>query len=564
MKSIFGKLALTLPLAAAFQSHAQQQRPNIIFFLVDDFGWVETSLPFGDEVTANNRMFHTPNMERLAARGAMLTNAYACSVSTPTRTCLMTGMNSAHMGITSFSSLYKDIVPDAIGGHPGSTNENLGDIFAHPEWNYNCLCPAHLESEKDLYGLHHTLYATPLPQLLRDSGYHTIHVGKAHWAPAGTPGSNPYNMGFVVNIAGAQNGHPKSYQPEDNFGNLPGQGDYGSVMNMSQYYGSGVHLTEAITREALRTLDHPLRQGIPFFLYFAHYTNHTPIQRDDRFYQRYIDQGLDEGQAKYASMVEGMDKSLGDVLDFIDGRGIADNTVIIFYSDNGPHSVGGEKGGELHTQALPLREGKGSVYEGGIRVPMMVCWPGHVAAGTRLNTPVNTPDFFPTFLELAGVTDPQTVQTVDGESMVKLFTDGSQYVARAAEAGKIRDRKDANAFRIPESVSGLADDRGLIFHYPHQLRYEDQDDIDFLSALRRGDWKLVYRMHTGELELYNLRDDIGEHSNVAAGNRELTRSMASELSDRLRRWNAPMPTVRATGKPVPMPDETDAFAALKK
>lgn len=201
MKSIFGKLALTLPLAAAFQSHAQQQRPNIIFFLVDDFGWVETSLPFGDEVTANNRMFHTPNMERLAARGAMLTNAYACSVSTPTRTCLMTGMNSAHMGITSFSSLYKDIVPDAIGGHPGSTNENLGDIFAHPEWNYNCLCPAHLESEKDLYGLHHTLYATPLPQLLRDSGYHTIHVGKAHWAPAGTPGSNPYNMGFVVNIA---------------------------------------------------------------------------------------------------------------------------------------------------------------------------------------------------------------------------------------------------------------------------------------------------------------------------------------------------------------------------
>ena len=177
---------------------------------------------------------------------------------------------------------------------------------------------------------------------------------------------------------------------------------------------------------------------------------------------------------------------------------------------------------------------------------------------------MNTPDFFPTFLELAGVTDPQTVQTVDGESMVKLFTDGSQYVARAAEAGKIRDRKDANAFRIPESVSGLADDRGLIFHYPHQLRYEDQDDIDFLSALRRGDWKLVYRMHTGELELYNLRDDIGEHSNVAAGNRELTRSMASELSDRLRHWNAPMPTVRATGKPVPMPDETDAFAALKK
>lgn len=137
-------LTMLAPLAMAQNADAKQ-RPNILFFLVDDFGWTETSLAFGEEAYPNNMRFHTPNMERLAKMGVMMTNAYACSVSTPTRTCLMTGMNSAHMGITSFISLYKDIVPDAIGGHPGSTNENLNDIFAHPEWNHNALCPVSLK-----------------------------------------------------------------------------------------------------------------------------------------------------------------------------------------------------------------------------------------------------------------------------------------------------------------------------------------------------------------------------------------------------------------------------------
>ena len=218
-------LSLLAPLAMA-QSAEAKQRPNILFFLVDDFGWTETSLPFGEETYPNNMRFHTPNMERLAKRSVMMTNAYACPVSTPTRTGLMTGMNAAHMGITSFVSLCKDVVPDAIGGHPGSTNENLDDAFAHPEWNHNALCPVAFQNEAEIYGLNHTFYATPLPELLRNAGYHTIHVGKAHWAPVGTPGSNPYTMGFVVNIAGSGNGHPKSYLPEDNFGNLPKQGDY--------------------------------------------------------------------------------------------------------------------------------------------------------------------------------------------------------------------------------------------------------------------------------------------------------------------------------------------------
>ncbi len=175
-------LAALAPLAMA-QSANAGQRPNIIFFLVDDFGWTETSLPFGEETYPNNLRFHTPNMERLARTGVIMTNAYACPVSTPTRTSMMTGMNAAHMGITSYCSLYKDTCPDAIGGRPGTTNANEDDIFAHPEWNYNALCPASFRNEADsiAYGLNRTLYATPMVEILRDAGYHTIHVGKAHW-----------------------------------------------------------------------------------------------------------------------------------------------------------------------------------------------------------------------------------------------------------------------------------------------------------------------------------------------------------------------------------------------
>ena len=547
-------LALLAPLAAA-QSVCAKQRPNIVFFLVDDFGWTETSLAFGEEAYPNNLRFRTPNMERLSKMGVMLTNAYACPVSTPTRASLMTGMNAAHMGITSYCSLYKDNCPDAIGGRPGTTNENEEDIFAHPEWNYNGLCPAAFEAEADTYGLNRTLYATPMAEILRDAGYHTIHVGKAHWSPTGTPGSNPYNMGFVVNIAGSGNGHPKSYLPEEHFGNLPREGDYSSVQNMSQYYGSTIHLTEALTLEALKTLEYPIRRKQPFYLYLSHYSNHTPIQRDERFIRKYLDAGLDENEARYASMVEGMDKSLGDVLDYLEAKGVADDTIIIFMSDNGGHCLGQDKGGRPHTQNLPLREGKASVYEGGIRVPLMFCWPGRICAGTRVNTPVINEDLFPTILEMAGIDRYETVQECDGQSLCRLITAGSKMAAKARERGEIATQREANAFVVPESVSGIDPARPLIFHYPHQYRVEDQDDIDFMSAIREGDWKLVYRMHTAELELYDLSEDIGERNDLAARYPERVKEMARHLSDRLRGWNASMPTVRATGEKVPMPDE---------
>lgn len=556
-----GALALMAPLTAAAQT---ADKPNIIFFLVDDYGWSETSLPFGNDTCANNRKFHTPNMERLASMGTMFTNAYACPVSTPTRTSLMTGMNAAKMKITNFCSLFKDRPSDAIGGAPGTTNPNESDIFANAEWNHNAFCPVQFKDDKDIYGLNHTVYANPMVEYLRDAGYYTIHIGKAHWSPAGGPGANPLNMGFMVQVAGSGNGHPKSYQPEDYFGNIPGKGDFSSIQNMAQYYDSKIHLNEALTLEALKALETPIKRHEPFYLYLSHYAVHTPIQRDNRFIQKYLDAGLDENAARYASMVESMDKSLGDVLDFMQRKGIADNTILVFYSDNGGHCLAHDKGGEPHTQNLPLREGKGSCYEGGIRVPMMIYWPGKVAAGTRINTPVINEDFFPSILEMAGVNDYKTVQQLDGKSFVRLAQRGSQLAAEAKKAGKIKTMADANAFMVPESETGISPERELIFHYPHQYRVEDQDDIDFLSAIRKGDWKLVYRMHTGDLELYNLREDIGEHNNVAAANPKITASLAKSLGSRLREWNASMPTVRATGKPVAMPDEVPLPKASKK
>jgi len=546
-KSFFG-LSLALPLAAC--STSEQQRPNIVFFLVDDMGWVDSSVAYGEEAYPINLRHNTPNMARLAEEGVIMTNAYACPVSTPTRTSLLSGMNAAHTGITNWTSTMRDMPSDATGGAiammAGTGKDNDSEL-CRPEWNINGMSPVE--------GVEHTQYATPLPKLLRDAGYFTIHVGKAHWASAGTPGASPYNMGFVVNVSGNVAGMPRSYQSEDHYGNTPELWNYLAVQNMTEYYDTDTHLTEALTLEAMKTLDYPISHGEPFFLYMAHYATHTPIQRDKRFIQKYLDAGLDEGQARYASMVEGVDKSLGDLMAYLKEKGVDKNTIIIFMTDNGGNSENKQKGGITHTQNKPLREGKGSCYEGGIRVPLAFRWEGRIAAGTRVNTPVIAEDLFPTILEFAGVRNPQYVQDVDGESLVPLIIEGSKVAAKAKADGKITSQKEANALVIDKSVSGIDPERALVFHYPHKWKPYDLPDIDYLSAVRKGDWKLVYRMRTKELELYDMRTDIGEQNDVAAEHPEIVKELAAELGGKLRGWNAPMPKYISNGECVPMPDE---------
>ena len=539
MRMIIRKSAL---LGAALLSPAlaalAKQRPNIIFFLVDDYGWVDSSVAYGEEVYPGNLHFHTPNMERLARNGVILTSAYACPVSTPTRTAMMSGMNAAHMGITNWTSALRDIPSDGVNGGFFTDQQYDApdaDPLGRPDWNINGLCPDGPGAE----GIAGVQVATPMVRHLRDAGYYTIHVGKAHWAAAGTPGASPYNMGFMVNVAGSVNGMPRSYYGTENFGNTSEKWNYMAVQNMAEYYGQDIFLTEALTREALKTLDEPVRRGQPFYLYMAHYATHTPISKDPRFFDRYKkEMGLDAGQSRFSSMVEGVDKSLGDVLDYLEAHHIADNTIIIFMSDNGGNADVKSKGGVPHTQNAPLREGKGSCYQGGIRVPMMVCWPGRTAPGTRIDTPVVPEDLFPTILEMGQVKKYTTSQEVDGKSLVKLL------------AGKPSD---------------IDPQRPLFFHYPHQWKWEYKSEVDFLSTVIVGDWKLVYvmmntvpgqRVQDGvPFELYNIREDIGETRNLAAEHPEKVAELARLLGERLRGWNAPMPIVRATGKPVPWPDE---------
>ncbi|MFA6592795.1 MAG: sulfatase-like hydrolase/transferase [Bacteroidales bacterium] len=549
MKSakLLGGLALLTPVALA----GANDRPNIIFFLVDDNGYVDSQVPYGYEVYPNNNRFDTPNMLKLASEGVIMTNAYVAPLSTPTRTCLMTGANPAQLKVTDYTEILRDTPSDANAGSRGLSSEQLktakeASFFAPGEWNYNGISP--------VPGTARAAHITPFPQLLSDSGYYTILVGKAHFAPAGTPGANPYNFGFDVSIAGASSGNPTSFLASDNYGNAPGKWDYWAVQNMAEYYGSDVFLTDAITKEALKTLEYPVENNLPFFLYLSHFATHSPIQADSLYYNKYVERGMSEGIAKYASMVEGVDASLGAVRAYLEEHNITKNTIIIFMTDNGGDSVNKAKGA-AHTANKPLREGKASVYEGGIHVPMMFCWPGRIAAGTRINTPVSAEDVFPTILDMAKVKGYEAIQTLDGQSLVKLLTKGSREYEKAAAKGAFKNQKEECEFVVPASVSGIDPDRALIFHLPHQWRYAPETDIDFMSAVRKGDWKLVYKMKTASLELYNLMDDIGESTDLASEHPEKVAELAKILSDKLRGWNATMPIDRTTGKPVPMPDE---------
>ncbi|MEO5998808.1 MAG: sulfatase [Chitinophagaceae bacterium] len=500
-------MAVLIPTATV---SGQSGRPNIIVFLVDDMGWMDTSVPFGDSLMSLNKRYHTPNMERLAREGMKFTNAYAAPVCTPTRTSMLSGMNVAHHGVTNWTSPLKN----------NNTDQQDQQMDPAP-WLINGMSP--------LPGIPKTFYATPFPQILKDAGYLTIHVGKAHWGSAGTPGANPYNMGFAINISGHAAGHPQSYLGTENYGNMPGKAGPQAVPDLEEYFGTDTFLTEALTIEAIKSLESPIKRKQPFYLNMAHYAVHIPIQADQRFIQKYLDAGLDKIEASYASLVEGMDKSLGDIMNFLKSKNVDNNTIIIFMSDNGGLSTVPPRGGTPHTQNLPLKAGKGSVYEGGIREPMIVKWPKVVKPGTIANQYVIIEDFFPTILEMAGIKKYKTYQELDGVSMLPIL-------------------------RNPYYRDSL---RTLVWHFPNKWQVTDQPGINYKSAIRQGNWKLIYNMRNGSKELYNIESDIGENNNLASQNLQKVKFLSSLLSQRLRKWNSVMPVIRLTGKPVAMPDEVN-------
>ena len=499
--------ALISPLLSIAQVQKKESRPNIIMYLVDDMGWQDTSVPFWIKQTPFNRLYHTPSMERLAASGMKFTQAYACAVCSPSRVSLMTGMNAARHRVTNWT-LKRNTAVDP-------KDEEL----EFPQWNCNGLQPVD--------SIEHAVQVTTLPKILHDNGFFTIHCGKAHYGAMNTPAADPLSLGFDLNIAGHAAGGPGSYLGEENFGNTP-KGTHSlpwGVPGLEKYHGDSINLTEALTREAILAMDLALKTKKPFYLYMAHYAVHAPITADRRFYPKYKAMGLQEPEARYASMVEAMDKSLGDLMNYLEQKGIAGNTIILLMSDNGGLSAEG-RGGEPNTHNLPLNSGKGSAYEGGIREPMIVKWPGKVNPASVCNDYLIIEDFFPSILELAGINSYKTIQKVDGKSFVPMLL-----------------QKGTTAIH-----------RNLFWHFPNKWG-PTGPGIGTTSTVRSGDWKLVYWYKDQKLELFNIREDIGEKTDRAAGEPGKVKELSKILGDYLRSVNAQRPILKKTKELAPWPDE---------
>jgi arylsulfatase A-like enzyme len=489
---------LTILLWAQALTLGASTQPNLVVIVIDDMGWQDTSVAFHTEVTPLNRLHRTPAMERLAAEGLKFTQAYASAVCSPSRVSLLTGMNAARHGVTNWT-LHAERSPDQP--HPQLTL---------PDWPR-----AGLAAQS---GTPHTVVATTLPALLRAVGYRTIHIGKAHFGAIGTPGADPRNLGFDLSIAGHAAGGPGSFLGEKNYSARWRGGEvHWDVPDLSAHAARGINLTEALTLEAVQAVEACVKSRKPFFLHLSHYAVHAPWEADARFIARYEQAGLKGREAAHASMVEAVDKSVGDVLRTLDRLGIADSTLVILVSDNGVPA-------EL-PRNFPLRGHKLSPYEGGIRVPALVRWPGVVKPGRTETTPVIIEDIFPTLLEAAGITASAPLpitQKVDGLSWLPLLNETATFPAA----------------------------RPLLFHFPNF--YNGQQPY---SVVLQEDWKLIHSIATGELELYHLKQDLGERNNLIQREPKRAADLASLLARELRSRGALMPTLRGTGELCAYPGE---------
>lgn len=505
---------------AALTSNAQEvSHPNIILFLVDDMGWQDTSVPFyNNQQTALNQRFRTPNMERLAQMGVRFTEAYACAISSPTRCSLMSGMNASRHRVTNWT-LEKDQKTDAISS-----------TITLPDWNYNGIQP---DNTAGL--INHSTPITSLPQILKDNGYFTIHCGKAHFGARNTPGGDPATMGFDINIGGGPNGAPGSYLGTKNFG----EGTRFAVHGLEKYHGQDIFLTEALTREAIANIKRATEMGKPFYLYMSHYAVHSPYDDDKRFSNNYrgrydiqLNDTLNEKEARYAALVEGMDKSLGDLLDYLEENPeTGENTIILFMSDNGGQGLNNVRQGRANRdQNYPARAGKGSAFMGGVHEPMIVYWPGITKGGTQNNQRIMIEDFFPTILDMAGINKYTTIQTIDGISFIDMI-------------------------KSPE----LRRERPIVWHFPN-LWGETQnieEGYGAYSAILKDDYHLIYSWETGRNRLYNIQKDIAEQTDLSAQMPEKVQELSQLLTQYLKERKAQRPTLLSSGKPLPYPDGSE-------
>lgn len=487
------KNLLTLNFALLSGYTFAQEKPNIIVFLVDDMGLMDTSVPFIVDSNGKpqqqplNNWYNTPNMERLANQGIRFSTFYAQSVSSPSRTSIMTGQNSARHHTTNWID----------------SNFNNRDTFGPYDWNWK--------------GLNSSVCT--YPRLLQQAGYRTIHVGKAHFGCNESEGKDPLNLGFDINIGGSGIGHPGSYYGEYGYGLIKGQRSH-AVPDLEKYHGSDTFLTEALTIEACNEIKKCVSQGIPFYLNMAHYAVHAPFQADKRFLDNYPSGEKSDEARAFATLVEGMDKSLGDIMNQLIELGIADNTLIIFLGDNGGDAPLG--GADEYGSSAPLRGKKGSEYEGGVRVPFIAAWgqcnkdnkfqKEFPIAENMVQTQMATVmDIYPTILEVAGVKSKKN-HILDGASLLKMFN------------GE-KDKKHRDDF---------------LMHFPHNHRGS------YFTTYRKGDWKLIYyynpdRDGIPSYKLYNLKDDPFESTDLSSSKPDVLKKLSKEMISRLKLEKAQYP-----------------------
>jgi len=475
-------------LFAASGATMADDKLNFVFLLADDLGYMDVGF------NNPNTFYETPNLDELASSGMVFTDFYAASqVCSPTRASIFTGKYPARTDTTNFFT-----------GRRNGTYEpaKFDNVMAKEE--------------------------VTLAEALKEHGYRTFFAGKWH---LGGNGHLPTDQGFDINRGGGSNGLPRSYfAPYRNVENLPAGPD-------------GEFLTNRLASESVDFLERASRGDDPFLLYLSFYSVHTPLQAPERLVKKYerkakrlgiadaegsfendrerqVWPNMDaprkvrvrQDHATYAAMVESLDRAVGRVLNRLDELNLRDSTAIVFMSDNG-----GLATSEGHpTSNLPLRGGKGWMYEGGIREPVVVRWPGVTPPGTRCDVAAVSTDFYPTMLEMAGLPlRPQ--QHEDGVSLVPLLR---------------------NPFAKFE--------RGpIFFHYPH---YSNQGGVP-ASAVRKGKYKLIQDLEDGAYELYDLETDIEEHNNRL----QIEAEVAEGLAKSLDQWRE-----RIGAKPLRKNDETGA------
>ncbi len=446
---------------------AEYSRPNIVFILADDFGW--------RDLGCYGSTFHeTPHLDRLAAQGMRFTDAYAaCNVCSPTRASILTGKYPARLNLT-----------DWLPGRPDRPDQKLKR-------------PTIID--------HLPLEEVTIAKALKEAGYQTAFLGKWH---LGGEKFFPEHQGFDLNIAGCDKGSPPSYFSPYKIPNLPDG-------------PKGEYLTDRLTDEAIKFIERA--KDRPFLVYLSHYAVHNPQQAKAELVEKYraklaklppstepefvTDLGRQVRQIQnkpvYAAMIQSLDESVGRIMAKLAELKLDQNTVVVFTSDNGGLSTA--EG--TPTSNVPLRMGKGWHYEGGVREPLLVKWPGVTKFGSVCREPMISTDYYPTFLEMAGApARPQ--QHRDGVSLVPLLKGGTRA------------------------------ERPLFWHYPH---YSNQGGGPG-GAVRLGDYKLIEWFEDMRVELFNVREDVGERNDLAAKQPQKTAALRQQLHEWRASVNAQMMT----------------------